>query len=80
MKLLNFFLVKKLNVRKARFFPKFFWENCFLCSRYGAGTERNFSKVGTGTVKNCYTAHFDNLSLSYQVWLLSNNICEGKDW
>jgi hypothetical protein len=36
-------------------FSKIFLENCFLWSRYGAGTETITSqKIGTGTVKNSY--------------------------
>ncbi len=39
MKLIHFFLVKKLSVQKARFFPNFlFVFICFLWARYGAGT------------------------------------------
>jgi hypothetical protein len=38
MKLINFFLVKNLLCKKARFFSKKIFENCFLWSGYGAGT------------------------------------------
>jgi hypothetical protein len=51
MKLVSFFLVKKLTI-KARFFPKFSWKTSF----YGLDTEPeldsepDLSKVGTETV------------------------------
>jgi hypothetical protein len=37
MKLITFFLVKELTVKKARFSPKYFWKNCAF---YGLDTEQ----------------------------------------
>jgi hypothetical protein len=64
MKLINFFLVKKLRMylKRQDLFQKIFSNLCLLWFRYGTGTltyqsrnrNRNFSKVGTETVKNCY--------------------------
>ncbi len=51
-KLINFFPVKSLLCKKAKILSTFFLENCFLWSRYGAGTgaiSHNLSKVAIGT-------------------------------
>ncbi len=48
---MNFFLVKQLTKKKVKKNSNFFL-NCFLWSRYGAGTGTGtvtFSKVGSGT-------------------------------
>jgi hypothetical protein len=49
---MNFFLENSLLSKKSKKFPKFFFQICFLWSRYGAGTGTGtvtFAKVGTGT-------------------------------
>jgi hypothetical protein len=68
MKLVNFFLVKKLTTQKGLF------KLCFLWSRYRAGTRigsSNLSKIGTGTV-TCQKSESGTVKNSYGSTTLTN--------